>query len=158
MLPGGFGRVDRDLVVGRIAVRDQDGLAVSVTYTLEAGYGRGAVVSGAGFLLNNEMGDFNGKPDLTDSTDLVGTKPNIAQPGRRMLSSMTPMILAKDGRLVAAVGSPGSRTIINPIMEVVLNLVDFQIPVQDAVNAPRLHQQWLPNVISMEPNGTASEA
>ena len=137
------------------SVVDQDGMAVSVTYTLEAGYGLGAVVEGAGFLLNNEMGDFNGKPGLTDSTGLVGTKPNIAQPGKRMLSSMTPMILAKDGKLVAVVGSPGGRTIINTVMEVVLNLIDFQMPVQDAVNAPRLHHQWLPNVITMESNGTS---
>lgn len=136
------------------SVVDKDGMAVSVTYTLEAGYGLGAVVTGAGFLLNNEMGDFNGKPGLTDSTGLVGTKPNIAQPGKRMLSSMTPMILAKDGKLVAVVGSPGGRTIINTVMEVVLNLIDFQMPVQDAVNAPRLHHQWLPNVITMERSGT----
>jgi gamma-glutamyltranspeptidase/glutathione hydrolase len=136
------------------SVVDKDGMAVSVTYTLEAGYGLGAVVNGAGFLLNNEMGDFNGKPGLTDSTGLVGTKPNIAQPGKRMLSSMTPMILAKDGKLVAVVGSPGGRTIINTVMEVVLNLIDFQMPVQDAVNAPRLHHQWLPNVITMERTGT----
>ena len=136
------------------SVVDKDGMAVSVTYTLEAGYGLGAVVEGAGFLLNNEMGDFNGKPGLTDSTGLVGTNPNIAQPGKRMLSSMTPMILAKDGKLVAVVGSPGGRTIINTVMEVVLNLIDFQMPVQDAVNAPRLHHQWLPNVITMERAGT----
>lgn len=139
------------------SVVDTDGMAVSVTYTLEAGYGLGAVVDGAGFLLNNEMGDFNGKPGLTDSSGLVGTKPNVAQPGKRMLSSMTPMILAKDGKLVAVVGSPGGRTIINTVMEVVLNLVDFQMPVQDAVNAPRLHHQWLPNVITMERNGTSPE-
>lgn len=139
------------------SVVDKDGIAVSVTYTLEAGYGLGAVVDGAGFLLNNEMGDFNGKPGLTDSTGLVGTKPNVAQPGKRMLSSMTPMILAKDGKLVAVVGSPGGRTIINTVMEVVLNLIDFQMPVQDAVNAPRLHHQWLPNVITMERNGTPPE-
>ena len=136
------------------SVVDKDGMAVSVTYTLEAGYGLGAVVNGAGFLLNNEMGDFNGKPGLTDSTGLVGTKPNIAQPGKRMLSSMTPMILAKDGKLVAVVGSPGGRTIINTVMEVVLNLIDFQMPVQDAVNAPRMHHQWLPNVITIERSGT----
>lgn len=90
------------------SVVDKDGMAVSVTYTLEAGYGLGAVVDGAGFLLNNEMGDFNGKPGLTDSTGLIGTAPNVAQPGKRMLSSMTPTIVAKDGKLVAVVGSPGA--------------------------------------------------
>lgn len=135
------------------SVVDKDGLAVSVTYTLEAGYGLGAVVEGAGFLLNNEMGDFNGKPGLTDSTGLIGTAPNIAQPGKRMLSSMTPTIVAKDGKLVAVVGSPGGRTIINTVMQVVLNLTAFDMPVQQAVNAPRLHHQWLPNVITVEREG-----
>jgi gamma-glutamyltranspeptidase/glutathione hydrolase len=135
------------------SVVDKDGMAVSVTYTLEAGYGLGAVVDGAGFLLNNEMGDFNGKPGLTDSTGLIGTAPNVAQPGKRMLSSMTPTIVAKDGKLVAVVGSPGGRTIINTVMQVVLNLTAFDMPVQQAVNAPRLHHQWLPNVITVEREG-----
>lgn len=132
------------------SVVDKDGLAVSVTYTLESGYGLGAVVDGAGFLLNNEMGDFNGKPGVTDSTGLIGTEPNIAQPGKRMLSSMTPTIVAKDGKLVAVVGSPGGRTIINTVMEVVLNLLAFDMPIQDAVNAARIHHQWLPNVLTVE--------
>ncbi len=132
------------------SVVDKDGMAVSVTYTLESGYGLGAVVDGAGFLLNNEMGDFNGKPGVTDTTGLIGTEPNIAQPGKRMLSSMTPTIVAKDGKLVAVVGSPGGRTIINTVMEVVLNLLAFDMPIQDAVNAPRIHHQWLPNVLTVE--------
>lgn len=137
------------------SVVDKDGMAVSVTYTLEAGYGLGAVVDGAGFLLNNEMGDFNGKPGLTDSTGLIGTAPNVARPGKRMLSSMTPTIVAKDGKLVAVVGSPGGRTIINTVLQVVLNLTAFGMPVQDAVNAPRLHHQWLPNAITVERTGFA---
>lgn len=135
------------------SVVDKDGLAVSVTYTLEAGYGLGAVVEGAGFLLNNEMGDFNGKPGLTDSTGLIGTAPNVAQPGKRMLSSMTPTIVARDGKLVAVVGSPGGRTIINTVMQVVLNLIAFDMPAQQAVNAPRMHHQWLPNVVTVEREG-----
>jgi gamma-glutamyltranspeptidase / glutathione hydrolase len=135
------------------SVVDKDGLAVSVTYTLEAGYGLGAVAEGAGFLWNNEMGDFNGKPGLTDSTGLIGTAPNIAQPGKRMLSSMTPTIVAKDGKLVAVVGSPGGRTIINTVMQVVLNLIAFDMPVADAVNAPRIHHQWLPNTLTVERSG-----
>ncbi|AMW06799.1 gamma-glutamyltranspeptidase [Gemmatimonas phototrophica] len=135
------------------SVVDKDGLAVSVTYTLEAGYGLGAVVEGAGFLLNNEMGDFNGKPGLTDSTGLIGTAPNVASPGKRMLSSMSPTIVAKDGKLVAVVGSPGGRTIINTVLQVVLNLIAFDMPAQLAVNAPRLHHQWLPNAITVEREG-----
>jgi gamma-glutamyltranspeptidase/glutathione hydrolase len=132
------------------SVVDPSGMAVSVTYTLENGYGLGAVVPGAGFLLNDEMGDFNGKPGVTDSTGLIGTDPNLARPGKRMLSSMTPTILAKDGKLVAVIGSPGGRTIINTVLQVVLNLVDSQMSIQDAVNAPRFHHQWLPDRLSGE--------
>ncbi|MEN9508183.1 MAG: gamma-glutamyltranspeptidase precursor [Gemmatimonadota bacterium] len=139
------------------SVVDKDGMAVSVTYTLEAGYGMGAVVDGAGFLLNNEMGDFNGKPGLTDSTGLIGTAANVAQPGKRMISSMTPTIVTKDSKLVAVVGSPGGRTIINTVLQVVLNLIEFGMPVQDAVNAARLHHQWLPNAISVERTGFSAE-
>ncbi len=135
------------------SVVDANGLAVSVTYTLEAGYGLGAVVAGAGFLLNNEMGDFNGKPGLTDSTGLIGTAANVARPGKRMLSSMTPTIVAKDGKLVAVIGSPGGRTIINTVLQVVLNIIDFDMPITDAVAAPRLHHQWLPDLLRAEADG-----
>ena len=134
------------------SVVDSSGMAVSVTYTLEGPYGLGAVVPGGGFLLNNEMGDFNGRPGLTDSTGLIGTAPNVARPGKRMLSSMTPTIIARDGRLVAVVGSPGGRTIINTVLQVVLNQIDFGMGIQDAVNAPRLHHQWLPDVVQVERN------
>ncbi|MDB4914918.1 MAG: ggt [Gemmatimonadetes bacterium] len=135
------------------SVVDENGMAVSVTYTLEAGYGVGAVVPGAGFLLNNEMGDFNGKPGVTDTTGLIGTDANLAGPGKRMLSSMTPSIITKDGTLVAVVGSPGGRTIINTVLQVVLNVIDFHMSIEDAVKAPRFHHQWLPDVISVERNG-----
>ena len=134
------------------SVVDAEGMAVSVTYTLENGYGLGAVVTGAGFLLNNEMGDFNGKPGLTDTTGLIGTDANLALPGKRMLSSMTPTIIARDGKLVAVVGSPGGRTIINTVLQVVLNLVDGGMGIQAAVNAPRFHHQWLPDVLFAERN------
>jgi gamma-glutamyltranspeptidase / glutathione hydrolase len=135
------------------SVVDASGMAVSVTYTLEAGYGLGAVVAGAGFLLNNEMGDFNGKPGLTDSTGLIGTEPNIARPHKRMLSSMTPTIIARDGELVAVIGSPGGRTIINTVLQVVLNVIDHGMGIQDAVDAPRFHHQWLPDVLVVEREG-----
>lgn len=140
------------------SVVDSEGMAVAVTYTLEAGYGLGAVVDGAGFLLNNEMGDFNGKPGLTDSTGLIGTSPNLAEPGKRMLSSMAPTIVARNGRLVAVVGSPGGRTIINTVLEVLLNLTVFGMPIQAAVDAPRLHHQWLPDVVTVERDGFAADA
>jgi len=137
------------------SVVDANGMAVSATYTLEAGYGTGIVVPGAGFLLNNEMGDFNAGPGLTNENGLIGTTPNLARPEQRMLSSMTPSILAKDGKLVAVVGSPGGRTIINTVLQVVLNLVDFGMNIQEAVNAPRIHHQWLPDRITIEENGTS---
>ncbi|MEQ1690386.1 MAG: gamma-glutamyltransferase [Gemmatimonas sp.] len=141
---------NESLETTHFSVVDKSGMAVSVTYTLEAGYGLGAVVAGAGFLLNNEMGDFNGKPGLTDSTGLIGTPANIARPGKRMLSSMTPAIIAKDGKLVAVVGSPGGRTIINTVLQVALNIMAFDMPAQAAVNAGRIHHQWLPNRITIE--------
>ena len=140
------------------SVVDASGMAVSVTYTLEGGYGLGAVVPGAGFLLNNEMGDFNGKPGVTDTTGLIGTDANLARPGKRMLSSMTPTILAKDGKLVAVVGSPGGRTIINTVLQVVLNHMEFQMGIQEAVSAARFHHQWLPDRISAERTGFSAEA
>jgi gamma-glutamyltranspeptidase/glutathione hydrolase len=135
------------------SVVDANGMAVSVTYTLENGYGVGAVVPGAGFLLNDEMGDFNGRPGLTDTTGLIGTEPNLARPGKRMLSSMTPTIIARDGKLVAVVGSPGGRTIINTVLQVILNQVDFGMSIQDAVSAKRFHHQWLPDELVVERDG-----
>lgn len=132
------------------SVVDADGMAVSVTYTLEAGYGSGIVVPGAGFLLNNEMGDFNGRPGLTDESGLIGTDPNLARPGQRMLSSMTPTILARDGELVAVIGSPGGRTIINTVMQVVSNIVDHRMGFPEAIEAGRIHHQWLPDRVSVE--------
>jgi gamma-glutamyltranspeptidase/glutathione hydrolase len=139
------------------SVVDANGMAVSVTYTLEQGYGVGAVVPGAGFLLNNEMGDFNAGPGLTTDRGLIGTEPNLARPQQRMLSSMSPSILARDGELVAVVGSPGGRTIINTVLQVVLNVVDFGMNIQEAVNAPRIHHQWLPDVTRIEEDGAPPE-
>ena len=132
------------------SVVDAAGMAVSVTYTLEAGYGSKIVVTGGGFLLNNEMGDFNARPGLTTEAGLIGTEPNLARPGKRMLSSMTPAILARDGELVAVIGSPGGRTIINTVTQMVLNLVDHRMPIGEAVEAARAHHQWLPDRLSLE--------
>ena len=139
------------------SVVDADGNAVSVTYTLEPGYGSKIVVPGAGFLLNNEMGDFNAGPGITTESGLIGTEPNLARPGQRMLSSMTPSILAKDGKLVGVVGSPGGRTIINTVLEVVLNITEFGMDIQEAVDAPRLHHQWLPDRLSIEEGGASPD-
>jgi len=149
---------DESLETTHYSVVDSDGMAVSVTYTLEAGYGSKIVVPGAGFLLNNEMGDFNAAPGLTNARGLIGTEPNLARPEQRMLSSMTPTILAKDGKLVAVVGSPGGRTIINSVLQVVLNLADFGMDIHEAVSAKRFHHQWLPDAIRIENEGVTPEA
>ncbi len=124
--------------------------AVSLTYTLEQGYGSKITVPGAGFLLNNEMGDFNAGPGITTGGGLIGTAPNLAEPGKRMLSSMSPTIVTRDGQLVLVTGSPGGRTIINTVLQTILNVVDFGMNVQEAVDAPRIHHQWLPDVTRYE--------
>ena len=137
------------------SVVDGSGMAVSVTYTLEQGYGSKVTVPGAGFLLNNEMGDFNGKPGLTNERGLIGTEPNLARPEQRMLSSMSPSVLSRDGELVAVIGTPGGRTIINTVLQLVLNIVDHGMPIEEAVAASRIHHQWLPNNVRIEEGGIA---
>ncbi|MEM1189605.1 MAG: gamma-glutamyltransferase [Pseudomonadota bacterium] len=132
------------------SVIDADRNAVSLTYTLEYGYGSSIVVPGGGFLLNNEMGDFNAGPGLTDSTGLIGTAANLAAPGKRMLSSMTPTILNKDGEVFMVTGTPGGRTIINTVLQTILNVVDHGASAQTAVDLGRVHHQWLPDVIRYE--------
>jgi gamma-glutamyltranspeptidase / glutathione hydrolase len=132
------------------SVVDADGMAVSVTYTLEGGYGSHITVPDAGFLLNNEMGDFNAGPGITDEGGLIGTEPNLARPEQRMLSSMSPTILAREGELVAVIGSPGGRTIINTVLQLVLNRTAFQMDPLDMLSAPRFHHQWLPDRITAE--------
>ncbi len=133
-----------------LSVVDAERNAVSLTYTLENGYGSRIVVPGAGFLLNNEMGDFNAGPGLTTAEGLIGTDPNLAAPRKRMLSSMTPTIIAKDGKLFMVTGSPGGRTIINTVLHTILNVIDYGMGAQEAVDAPRFHHQWLPDRISYE--------
>ncbi|MFQ5568617.1 MAG: gamma-glutamyltransferase [Rhodothermales bacterium] len=139
------------------SVVDADGNAVSVTYTLEYGYGSRIVVDGAGFLLNNEMGDFNPIPGRTTSSGLIGTPPNLVAPQKRMLSSMTPTIVAKDGKPLLIIGSPGGRTIINTVLQVVLNVIDHGMNIGEAVEAPRIHHQWLPDVTSFERLGLSPD-
>ena len=131
-----------------LSVVDKEGNAVSLTFTLEGSYGYRMVVEGAGFLLNNEMGDFNPIPGNTNSAGLIGTQPNVVAPGKRMLSSMTPTIVAKDGKPVLIIGSPGGRTIINTVLQVVLNILDHNMNIGEAIEAPRIHHQWLPDTTS----------
>jgi gamma-glutamyltranspeptidase/glutathione hydrolase len=140
-----------------LSVIDADRNAVALTYTLEDNYGSKIVVPGAGFLLNNEMGDFNAGPGLTTAEGLIGTDPNLAAPGKRMLSSMTPAILARSGKVFLAIGSPGGRTIINTVLEVIVNVVDFGMNVQEAIDAGRFHHQWLPDRILYERYGLSPD-
>ena len=127
--------------------------AVALTYTLEETYGSGIVVPGGGFLLNNQMGDFNAGPGLTDGSGLIGTEPNLAQPGKRMLSSMSPTIVARNGTLFMVTGSPGGRTIISTVLLTILGAIDFGLNAQDTVDASRFHHQWLPDRIAYERTG-----
>jgi gamma-glutamyltranspeptidase/glutathione hydrolase len=140
-----------------LSIVDAKRNAVSMTYTLEYGYGSRIVVPGAGFLLNNEMGDFNAGPDLTDATGLIGTPANLARPGKRMLSSMSPTIIAKDGQLFMVTGTLGGRTIINTVLTTILNVIDFGMNAQEAVDAGRLHHQWLPDRVSLERYGFSAD-
>lgn len=140
-----------------LSVVDRFGNAVSLTYTLEDHYGVKRVVPGAGFLLNNELGDFNAGPGLTDATGLIGTEPNLAQPGKRPLSSMCPAILCRGGRVVLVTGSPGGRTIPNTVFQTVLQAVAFGRDAQAAVDAPRIHHAWLPDRLDLEAGRFAEE-
>jgi gamma-glutamyltranspeptidase/glutathione hydrolase len=139
------------------SVVDKDGTMVSLTYTLEQGYGSKIVVEGAGFLLNNEMGDFNAQPGVTDVNGRIGTGPNRIRPEQRMLSSMTPTIVARDGVPVFATGTPGGKTIINTTMQTILNVIDHGMTIGEAIEAPRIHHQWLPDRTLMERRGISPD-
>jgi gamma-glutamyltranspeptidase/glutathione hydrolase len=133
------------------SIIDGNGMAVSNTYTLEDSFGSKVMVRGAGFLLNNEMGDFNPRPGVTDRRGLIGTAANEPGPGKRMLSSMTPVVVSRDGKVVLVTGSPGGRTIINTVLCVLINVLDFDMPLREELDAPRLHHQWWPDVVRIEP-------
>jgi gamma-glutamyltranspeptidase / glutathione hydrolase len=132
------------------SVVDSEGNAVAVTYTLNGGYGNGITVPGLGFLLNNEMDDFASKPGSPNMFGLVQGEVNAIQPGKRPLSSMTPTIVLKDGKLFMTVGAPGGSRISTAVLQVILNVVDFGMNVQEAIDAPRFHHQWQPDKLSLE--------
>ncbi|NPA37402.1 MAG: gamma-glutamyltransferase [Chlorobi bacterium] len=132
------------------SVVDSEGNAVAVTTTLNRAYGSKIVVEDAGFLLNNEMDDFSMKPGVPNSYGLVGGEANSIQPGKRMLSSMTPAIVEKEGKLFMVVGSPGGSTIITSVFQTILNVTEFDMDMQKAVDALRFHSQWLPDVVFYE--------
>jgi gamma-glutamyltranspeptidase/glutathione hydrolase len=135
------------------SVIDADGTAVTTTTTLNGGFGNGEVVPGAGFLLNNEMDDFSVKPGTPNMFGLIGGTANAIEPGKRMLSSMTPTIIVKDNKPYLVVGSPGGSRIITTVLQVIVNVLDHGMNVQEAVDAPRFHHQWLPDYIRVEKQG-----
>jgi gamma-glutamyltranspeptidase/glutathione hydrolase len=135
------------------SIVDQFGNAVSVTTTLNTGYGSKVLVKGAGFFLNNEMDDFSAKPGVPNVYGLLGSEANAIAPEKRMLSSMTPTIVEHNGKLKMVIGTPGGSTIITSVLQNILNVVDYNMGMQESVNQPRFHHQWLPDIIRMEPNG-----
>lgn len=132
------------------SIVDEQGNAVACTTTINSTFGAMCVVEGAGFLLNNEMDDFSAKPSVPNQFGLVGGKANAIAPNKRMLSSMTPTIVLLNGKVELVLGSPGGSRIINSVLQVMLNVVDHGMPIDQAVRAPRIHHQWLPNWISYE--------
>ena len=136
------------------SIIDKYGNAVSVTTTLNNSYGSKVYVEDGGFFLNNEMDDFSSKPGYPNFYGLIGSEANSIQPKKRMLSSMTPTIVLKDNKPSLIVGTPGGATIITSVFQTILNVYEFNMNVQDAVNAPRFHHQWLPDVIIIEKNGS----
>jgi gamma-glutamyltranspeptidase/glutathione hydrolase len=133
------------------SVIDRDGNAVSNTYTLNFSYGLGLIADGTGVLLNNELDDFTAKAGAANAYGLVGYAANLPGPGKRPLSSMTPTIVLQDGKPLLITGSPGGSRIITAVLQIITNVLDFQMPVADAVTAPRLHQQWQPEDVYVEP-------
>ncbi len=140
------------------SILDQWGNAVSITTTLNGSYGAFTVVKGAGFILNNEMDDFSVKPGIPNMYGLVGSEANKIEPNKRMLSSMTPTIIEKDGKVSMVVGTPGGSTIITSVFQTIVNVLDFDMTVSEAVNAPRFHHQWLPDVIMHESKAIPEES
>ena len=139
------------------SIVDQFGNAISATTTINGAYGSKLYCSELGFFLNNEMDDFSSKPGEPNMFGLIGGEANSIEPEKRMLSSMTPTIVEKDGELLMSVGTPGGSTIMTSVLQTILNVHEFDLTMQEAVNAPRFHHQWLPDVIQMEPNSFPKE-
>lgn len=155
--PGSFAGYESDQTT-HYSIVDAEGSAVSITTTLNGSFGAKIFVKGAGFLLNNEMDDFSSKPGVPNMYGLVGGKANSIQPGKRMLSSMTPTILEKDGKLFMVVGTPGGSTIITSVFQTILNVIEFGQNAQQAVTSKRFHHQWLPDEVYTEDNTTLTGA
>jgi gamma-glutamyltranspeptidase/glutathione hydrolase len=155
--PGMFVGYESDQTT-HYSIVDKDGNAVSITTTLNDTFGSKIFVNGAGFLLNNEMDDFSSKPGVPNMYGLVGGKANSIQPGKRMLSTMTPTIVEKQGKLFMVVGTPGGATIITSVFQTILNVVEFGMDMQHAVSAKRFHHQWLPDEVENEPGALTNAA
>jgi gamma-glutamyltranspeptidase/glutathione hydrolase len=140
------------------SVVDEDGNAVAVTYTINYLFGVGKIAGDTGFFLNNEMDDFTSKPGVPNSFGLVQGAANAVAPGKRPLSSMTPTILLKDGKVFMVTGSPGGSTIITTVLQSIINVVDYGMNIQQAVDAPRFHHQWLPDSVMVDPDYLTPEA
>lgn len=154
ILAGAFqGTIKESFETTHSSIVDKEGNAVSLTTTLNSNYGCKVWVDDGGFFLNNEMDDFSAKPGVPNQFGLVGAEANAIQPGKRMLSSMTPTIIEKDGKLFMVIGAPGGSTIITAVFQVFLNVAAFGMELEDAVNASRFHHQWLPDRILIEKNG-----
>lgn len=145
-----FGQIYDGTNTTHFSVIDKDGNAISLTYTLENGYGVKMGSKELGFIFNNEMGDFNPVPGITTSGWQIGTKPNLVAPQKRMLSSMSPTIVAKDGKPYLIIGSPGGRTIINTVFQTTLNVLEFNMRIDKAIEAMKIHHQWSPDVLQFE--------
>ncbi|HDZ4933052.1 TPA: gamma-glutamyltransferase [Campylobacter jejuni] len=149
----GLGQIHEGHNTTHYSVLDGKGNAVSITYTINASYGSGAAVEGAGFLLNDEMDDFSIKPGVPNLYGVVGGDANAIEPKKRPLSSMSPTIILKDGKVFMVVGSPGGSRIITTVLQVISNVIDHKMDISTAVEAPRFHMQWLPDEIRIEPFG-----
>ncbi|ELH9339400.1 gamma-glutamyltransferase [Campylobacter jejuni] len=149
----GLGQIHEGHNTTHYSVLDSKGNAVSITYTINASYGSGAAVEGAGFLLNDEMDDFSIKPGVPNLYGLVGGEANAIEPKKRPLSSMSPTIILKDGKVFMVVGSPGGSRIITTVLQVISNVIDHKMDISTAVESPRFHMQWLPDEIRTEPFG-----
>ena len=139
------------------SIVDKFGNAVSITTTLNGSYGSKVIVDGAGFLLNNEMDDFSVKPGFPNMFGLIGGKANSIEPGKRMLSSMTPTIIEKNNNLFMVLGTPGGSTIITSVFQTILNVIDYGMTMQEAVDAKKIHHQWVPDILYVEKNSINNE-
>ena len=147
------GQAKESMETTHFSIVDAEGNTVSLTTTINGAYGAKTVVQGAGFLLNNEMDDFSAKPGVPNMFGLIGAEANKVEPGKRMLSSMTPTIVLKDGKTLLTVGSPGGSKIITSVFQVIVNVIDYGMSATEAVSAPRFHHQWKPDKIEFEEIG-----